>query len=92
MEYHARIKCNPLATKGKLADVSDNLRSSRMQRLPKKTQVRLMRKYRRALRVLQDGKVVIFLKCRIKSDECRMDNMCCNFCIKNRNGCDGCDY
>ena len=21
-----------------------------------------------------------------------MDNMCCNFCIKDRNGCVGCDY
>ena len=55
VEYHARIKCNPLATKVKLADVRDNLRSSRMQKLPKETQVRLMRKYRRALKVLQDG-------------------------------------
>lgn len=53
MEYHARIKCNPLATKVKLADVMDNLRASRMQKLPKETQVRLMRKYRRALKVLQ---------------------------------------
>ena len=55
VEYYARIKCNPLATKVKLADVMDNLRSSRMQKLPKETQVRLMRKYKRALRVLQDG-------------------------------------
>ena len=53
VEYHARIKCNPLATKVKLADVRDNLRASRMQKLPKETQVRLMRKCRRALKVLQ---------------------------------------
>ena len=51
VEYHARIKCNPLATKVKLADVRD--RTDRMQKLPKETQVRLMRKYRRALKVLQ---------------------------------------
>ena len=54
MEYYARIKCNPLATKGKLADVMDNLRTDRMQKLPKETQVRLMRKYRRALKVLRE--------------------------------------
>ena len=54
MEYRARIKCNPLATEVKLADVMDNLRSSRMQKLPKETQVRLTRKYRRALKVLQE--------------------------------------
>ena len=54
VEYYARIKCNPLATKVKLADVMDNLRVSRMQKLPKETQVRLMRKYRRALEVLQE--------------------------------------
>ena len=53
VEYYARIKCNPLATKVKLADVMDNLRASGMQKLPKETQVRLMRKYRRALKVLQ---------------------------------------
>ena len=53
VEYYARIKCNPLATKVKLADVMD--RASRMQKLPKETQVRLMRKYRRALKVLQDS-------------------------------------
>ena len=51
MEYHARIKCNPLATKVKLADVMD--RTDRMQKLPKETQVRLTRKYKRALKVLQ---------------------------------------
>ena len=55
MEYYARIKCNPLATKVKLADVMDNLRADRMQKLPKETQVRLMRKYRMALKVLQDS-------------------------------------
>ena len=55
VEYYARIKCNPLATKVKLADIVDNLRSSRMQKLPKETQVRLTRKYRRALKVLQDS-------------------------------------
>ena len=55
MEYHARIKCDPLATKGQLADVMDNLRADRMQKLPKETQVRLMRKYKRALKVLQDS-------------------------------------
>ena len=55
VEYYARIKCNPLATKVKLADVMDNLRASRMQKLPKETQVRLTRKYRRALKVLQDS-------------------------------------
>ena len=54
MEYYARIKCNPLATKVKLADVMDNLRADRMQKLPKETQVRLTRKYRRALKVLQE--------------------------------------
>ena len=54
VEYHARIKCNPLATKVKLADVMDNLRTDRMQKLPKETQVRLTRKYRRALKVLQE--------------------------------------
>lgn len=32
------------------------------------------------------------LKCSIKNDECRMNNMCCNFCVKDRAGCDGCDY
>ena len=32
------------------------------------------------------------LKCSIKNDECRMDNMCCNFCVKNRAECVGCDY
>ena len=52
VEYHARIKCNPLATKVKLADVRD--RADRMQKLPKETQVRLTRKYRRALKVLQE--------------------------------------
>ena len=54
MEYHARIKCNPLATKVKLADVMDNLRADRMQKLPNETQVRLTRKYRMALKVLQE--------------------------------------
>ena len=54
VEYYARIKCNPLATKVKLADVMDNLRTYRMQKLPKETQVRLMRKYRSALKVLQE--------------------------------------
>ena len=54
MEYHARIKCNPLATKVKLADVMDNLTASGMHKLPKETQVLLMRKYRRALKVLQN--------------------------------------
>ena len=54
VEYYARIKCNPLATKVKLADAMDNLRSSRMQKLPKETQVRLTRKYKRALKVLQE--------------------------------------
>ena len=34
VEYYARIKCNPLATKVKLADAMDNLRASRMQKLP----------------------------------------------------------
>ena len=53
VKYYARIKCNPLATKVKLADVRDNLRASRMQKLPKETQVRLTRKYRRALKVLK---------------------------------------
>ena len=53
MEYHARIKCNPLATKVKLADVMD--RASRLQKLPNETQVRLTRKYKRALKVLQDS-------------------------------------
>ena len=55
VEYYARIKCNPLATKVKLADVRDNLRADRMQKLPKETQVRLTRKYRSALKVLQDS-------------------------------------
>ena len=55
VEYYARIKCNPLATKVKLADVRDNLRADMLQKLPKETQVRLMRKYRRALKVLQDS-------------------------------------
>ena len=55
VEYYSRIKCNPLATKVKLADVMDNLRADRMQKLPKETQVRLTRKYRRALKVLQDS-------------------------------------
>ena len=54
VEYYARIKCNPLATKVKLADIVDNLRSSRMQKLPKETQFRLMRKYKMALKVLQE--------------------------------------
>ena len=53
VEYYARIKCNPLATKVKLADVRDN--ADRLQKLPKETQVRLTRKYRRALKVLQDS-------------------------------------
>ena len=44
-----------MATKVELADVMDNLRADRMQKLPKETQVRLMRKYRRALKVLQDS-------------------------------------
>ena len=55
VEYYARIKCNTLVTKVKLADVRDNLRSSRTQKLPKETHVRLMRKYKMALKVLQDG-------------------------------------
>ena len=55
VEYYARIKRNQLATKVKLADVMDNLRADRMQKLPKETQVRLTRKYRRALKVLQDS-------------------------------------
>ncbi len=55
VEYYARIKCNPLATKVKLADVMDNLRAYSLQKLPKETQVRLTRKYRRALKVLQEG-------------------------------------
>ena len=55
VEYYARIKCNPLATKVKLADVRDNLRADMLQKLPKETQVRLTRKYRRALKVLQDS-------------------------------------
>ena len=54
VEYYARIKCNPLATKVKLEDVRDNLRADRMQKLPKETQVRLMRKYKRALKVLRE--------------------------------------
>ena len=54
VEYYARIKCNPLATKVKLADVRDNLRADMLQKLPKETQVRLTRKYRRALKVLQE--------------------------------------
>ncbi len=37
VEYYARIKCNPLATKGQLGDVVDNLRASRMQKSPKET-------------------------------------------------------
>ena len=53
VEYYARIKCNPLATKVKLADIMDN--ADRLQKLPKETQVRLTRKYRRALKVLQDS-------------------------------------
>ena len=55
VEYYARIKCNPLATKVKLVDVRENLRADMLQKLPKETQVRLMRKYRRALKVLQDS-------------------------------------
>lgn len=55
VEYYARIKCNPLAAKVKLADVMDNLRADRLQKLPKETQVRLTRKYKRALKVLQDS-------------------------------------
>ena len=54
VEYYARIKCNPLATKVKLADVIDNLRTDRLQKLPRETRVRLTRKYRRALKVLQE--------------------------------------
>ena len=53
VEYYARIKCNPLATKVKLADVRDN--ADMLQKLPKETQVRLTRKYKRALKVLQDS-------------------------------------
>lgn len=54
VEYYARIKRDPLATKVKLADVMDNLRVDRLQKLPKETQVRLTKKYRRALEVLQE--------------------------------------
>lgn len=54
VEYYARVKCNPLATKVKLADVMDNLRADRLQKLPEETQVRLTRKYRKALKVLQE--------------------------------------
>lgn len=32
------------------------------------------------------------LKCSIKNDECGMNNMCCNFCVKDRAECVGCDY
>lgn len=53
-EYYARIKCNQLATKVKLADIKDNLRKDRIQKLPRKTQVRLKRKYRKAKKILEE--------------------------------------
>ena len=52
-EYIARVAKNPLATKVKLADLTENLRAERLVKLPLEDQNRLRHKYTMAKRDLE---------------------------------------
>ena len=34
---------------------------------------------------------MIVLRCKDAVPDCEMDNMCCDFCTRNKLDCDGCD-
>ena len=34
---------------------------------------------------------MIVLRCKDAVPDCDMDNMCCDFCTRNKLDCDGCD-
>ena len=55
-EYLRRVKGNPIALKVKLADIADNMREDRLQKLPKETQERLREKYKKSLEILEEYK------------------------------------
>jgi (p)ppGpp synthase/HD superfamily hydrolase len=52
-QFVARVKCNALATKVKLADIGDNMNLSRLPHITPKDEERLER-YRRAARFLRE--------------------------------------
>ena len=55
IQYYNRIKQNPLCMKVKLADIRDNLDEKRLSKLDKKVRDRLVKKYKKALEVLNDN-------------------------------------
>lgn len=50
--YIARLAASPLATRVKIADITDNMRAERLGRLAPHVQQRLLRKYGKALELL----------------------------------------
>lgn len=56
VDYYTRAKGNTIALKVKLADIRDNSRYERVRLLPKDTQDRLKKKYKKALELLEETK------------------------------------
>jgi (p)ppGpp synthase/HD superfamily hydrolase len=52
MEYIERLSSTPIAVKVKLADLMDNMRTDRLEKLPAEDRVRLLKKYQEAYEFL----------------------------------------